>query len=84
MSAPLPQNEAELVAIARYVGAIQGAIIGAMAAQGTDVRELARRIKSTPTAVGRVLGADDMHVGTAALMFDALGLKWTPVLEEKE
>ena len=84
MTALPPQTEADRIAVAKHISRIQGAVIGAMSVQGVDIPELARRIKSTPAAVSHALDTEDLHIGTATLMFWALGLKWRPEMEKEE
>ncbi len=84
MTALPSQTEAERLAVAKYISRIQGAVIGAMSAQGIDIPELARRMKSTPAAVSYALDTEDLHIGTATLMFWAIGLKWAPKMEKEE
>ncbi len=68
--------------IAAQVGHVRGQILAAMNDQNVGVRELARRLNVSASAVSRQLKSEgDMRISTAILLAYALEREWTMNLQ---
>jgi DNA-binding transcriptional ArsR family regulator len=81
---PIDVDERDL-AVAVLVGRARGLLLQAMATAGVGVRELARRLKVSPSAVSRHLRSEgDMRLSTAVMLADGLDQRWELSLTEKQ
>jgi DNA-binding transcriptional ArsR family regulator len=73
------------LAVAVVVGRARGLLQQAMSTAGVGVRELARRLKVSPSAVSRHLRSEgDMRLSTAVMLADGLDRRWELGLVEKQ
>lgn len=73
------------LAVAVLVGRARGLLLQAMATAGVGVRELARRLHVSPSAVSRHLRSEgDMRLSTAVMLADGLDQRWELSLAEKQ
>jgi hypothetical protein len=72
-----PQIDPSDLEVAVAVGRVRGQILAAAKKEGIGVRELARRMKISASAVSRQLRSEgDMRFSTAVLFAHALGRRW--------
>jgi hypothetical protein len=72
-----PQIDPSDLEIAVALGRVRGQILAAAKRDGIGVRELARRMKISASAVSRQLSSEgDMRLSTAILLARALGQRW--------
>jgi DNA-binding phage protein len=72
-----PQIDPSDLEIAVALGRVRGQILAAAKRDGIGVRELARRMKISASAVSRQLRSEgDMRFSTAVLFAHALGWRW--------
>jgi transcriptional regulator with XRE-family HTH domain len=72
-----PQIDPSDLEVAVAVGRVRGQILAAAKKEGIGVREMARRLKISASAVSRQLRSEgDMRFSTAILFARALGRRW--------
>ena len=72
-----PQIDPSDLEIAVALGRVRGQILAAAKRDGIGVRELARRMNISASAVSRQLSSEgDMRLSTAILLAHALGQRW--------
>jgi DNA-binding transcriptional ArsR family regulator len=72
-----PQIDPSDLEVAVAVGRVRGQILAAAKKEGIGVREIARRLKISASAVSRQLRTEgDMRFSTAILFARALGWRW--------
>lgn len=75
--AQAPQIDPSDLEVAVAVGRVRGQILAAAKKEGIGVREIARRLKISASAVSRQLRSEgDMRFSTAILFARALGRRW--------
>lgn len=72
-----PQIDPSDLEVAVAVGRVRGQILAAAKKEGIGVREIARRMKISASAISRQLRSEgDMRFSTAILLARALGRRW--------
>ena len=80
-----PQIDPSDLEIAVALGRVRGQILAAAKRDGIGVRELARRMNISASAVSRQLSSEgDMRFSTAILLARALGQRWNFSLSPRD